>query len=86
MRKGRNERPTEKELREVADVDVARGRKVSTDKVGVRKSSVGPSPRAARTARRVPQAKAVGRNVKARTTARKSDVNAAHKPRRRQAA
>jgi hypothetical protein len=84
MRKSRKERPTEKELREVADPEVAAGKKVSTDKVGVPRSSVGPSPRRARADRTVAQPKAVGRNKKARTTARKSGMNAARKPRRHQ--
>jgi hypothetical protein len=85
MRKSRKEHPTEKELRDVADPDIASGKKVSTDKVGVKKSSAGPSPSTQRTAQRVAQPKAVGRNVKARTTARKSGMNAARKPRQRRA-
>ena len=77
----RKKRPTEKELREVADVEVARGRKVGTNKAGVPKI-----PRPTRTTALVAQPKAVGRNVKARTTARKSGMNAARKPRQRRAA
>ena len=84
VRKSRHEGPTEGQLRDVANPDIASGRVVSTDKIGVKKSSVGPSPNTQRTARRVAQPKASGRNRKARTTARKSDVNAARKPRRRQ--
>jgi hypothetical protein len=76
----RKKRPTEEQLREAADVEVAAGRKPSTSKGGVPKSGSGPrEPRAHRLA----QPKAVGRNKKARTTARKSGVNAARKPRRR---
>ena len=85
MRKTRKELPTEKELRDVADPQIATGLRVSTDKIGVKKSSVGPAPNTQRTARRVAQPKAVGRNKKARTTARKSDMNAARKPRRHMA-
>ena len=86
MRKSRKERPTEKELRDVADPAIAAGLKVSTDKVGVKKSSIGPAPNTQGTARRIAQPKAVGRNKKARTTARKSGMNAARKPRRHMAA
>jgi hypothetical protein len=77
------DRPSEEQLREAADVDVAAGRKVARTRGGVKKPSIGPSPRTARTARRVPQPKKSGRNVKARTTARKSGYNAARKPRAR---
>jgi hypothetical protein len=81
----RKSRPTEEQLREVADSDVAAGRKVATNKAGVPKTSLGPVRNTALTTRRKAQPKASGRNRKARTTARKSGMNAARKPRRRQA-
>src|SRR5437773_10531041 len=39
VRKPRRERPTEAQLRDVANPDIASGRVVSADKVGVKKSS-----------------------------------------------